>query len=187
MQRSRHGPPTDRASLRLLHGARRRQTQGAVPPTDRASLRLLHGARQRRTQGAVRVSAGGGRRYLHLLLFSETMFWVSLLDTAPSQHTAVAYPSDSRCVLISGTGWRRTQRACSSLPLAFVWRVLVAAIRHLTPAGVCLSGRSDVSSHLVAAPLCEGGFGLKVCAHLHHRLLGAQCLLLRLGTCLQLP
>ena len=112
-------------------------------PTDRASLRLLHGARQRRTQGAVRVSAGGGRRYLHLLLFSETMFWVSLLDTAPSQHTAVAYPSDSRCVLISGTGWRRTQRACSSLPLAFVWRVLVAAIRHLTPAGVCLSGRSD--------------------------------------------
>ena len=71
--------PTDRASLHLLHGARRWRTQGAcsslsfgtcrhdqapvrvcrcddgaaiIAPTDRASLHLLHGARRWRTQGA---------------------------------------------------------------------------------------------------------------------------------------
>ena len=82
---SRHEAPTDRASLPLLAGARRRPTQGACfalplalsggeclppgprtcrwlclcigsrheeAPTDRASLRLLHGARRRPTQGA---------------------------------------------------------------------------------------------------------------------------------------
>ena len=79
---SRHGPSTDRASLRLLYGVRWRRTQGAVlasarwhsdgeclppgtcrwfylfnesrhgPPTDRASLCWLHGARRRQAQGA---------------------------------------------------------------------------------------------------------------------------------------
>ena len=93
---SRHATPTDRASLRLLHGARPRPTQGAcsslplilecrvlaartrhlqvvclhnasrhAAPTDRASLRLLRGARRRPTQGAcesllVESGRGGG-------------------------------------------------------------------------------------------------------------------------------
>ena len=87
-------PPTDRASLQLLHGAWRKRTQGACsslplalwwrrvlvartthlehlqvasplqreaamkPPTDRASLRLLlHGARRRLSQGACVVES----------------------------------------------------------------------------------------------------------------------------------
>ena len=79
LRRSRHwNAPTDRASLRLLHGARRMHIHGdasslplnlALQPgtcrslplrrsrqwnvsTDRASLRLLHGARRKRTESA---------------------------------------------------------------------------------------------------------------------------------------
>ena len=140
--------PIDGASLRLLHGARRRRTQGACSPlppalqpgtcrcvwlcvgaamqapTDGASLRLLHGARRTGTQGAclsLRPALGFKVLVAPIRYLQCVLQW--------SRHKSPTGGASLR--LLHGARRTGTQGACSSLPPTLGCKVLAALIRHL--------------------------------------------------------
>ena len=164
---SRHEAPTDRASLRLLHGARRRPTQGAClslplalrwrvlaassharvcglvfcdgsrhdAPTDRASLRLLHGARRRPTQGAcLSLPLALQRRVLAATTRHHARGTCKANGGLPLQRAAGIklrlIQQACGCFTVRGGGGLKV-RARLLCWHSGRWRVLVAATKHL--------------------------------------------------------
>ena len=108
-------------------------------PTDRASLPLLHGARRRRPQGGAACSS------LPLALIQWRVLATKAHALAPAGAFALsaetppceATTDRASLRLLHGARWRRPQGgACSSLRLALLrWRVLATNDHALAPAG----------------------------------------------------
>ena len=100
-----------------VFGPRRRNGAAIKLRLVESSLRLLHGARRRRTQGACsslplalgcKVLAAAATRHQQVVGFAtETAIKLRLIE--------------SSLRLLHGVRPRRTQGACSSLPLALEW------------------------------------------------------------------
>ena len=112
-------PSTCRGGLVPLHWSRHQALT-----TERASLRLLHGARRRRSQGA--CSSLPLALWWRLLATKTKHLHGSDMPSHRSRHQA---PTTERTSLqlLHGSWWRRrrSQGACSCLPLALRWRVLI--------------------------------------------------------------
>ena len=101
------------------------------PPStlDRASLHLLHGARRWRTQGAC-SSLSFGTRVESACRHDQALARVCRCVVC-DDGAAINAPTDRASLhLLHGARRWRTQGACSSLPLALGWRVLAVMTRH---------------------------------------------------------